>query len=156
MPAGRPTDYRAEYAVQAEKLCMLGATDIQLADFFDVSEQTINAWKHAFPEFLESLKDGKENADNAVVRSLYRRATGYEFESEKVFCVEGSIVRTPIREFVPPSDTAMIFWLKNRKPKEWRDKQELELTTDPLADLLSEFRSQYQAMPKTEAPDANS
>ena len=153
MPAGRPTDYRAEYAEQAEKLCLLGATDIQLADFFGVSEQTINAWKHAFPKFLESLKDGKENADNAVVRSLYRRATGYEFESEKVFCVEGSIVRAPIREFVPPSDTAMIFWLKNRKPKEWRDKQELELTTDPLADLLSEFRAQYQAMPKTETPD---
>ena len=124
MPAGRPTDYRLQYAVQAEKLCLLGATDIQLADFFGVSEQTINAWKHAQPEFLEALKDGKEKSDNAVVRSLYRKAIGYEYESEKVFCTDGQIVRAPIREFVPPSDTAMIFWLKNRQKDKWRDKQD--------------------------------
>ena len=125
MPGGRPTDYRAEYAEQAEKLCLLGATDIQLADFFDVAESTIHLWKHTHPEFSESIKDGKENADNAVVRSLYRKATGYEFESEKVFCVDGSIVRAPIREFVPPSDTAIIFWLKNRRAADWRDKTDV-------------------------------
>ena len=61
MPGGRPTDYRAEYAEQAEKLCLLGATDIQLADFFDVAESTIHLWKHTHPEFSESIKDGKEN-----------------------------------------------------------------------------------------------
>jgi hypothetical protein len=121
---GRPTDYRPEYAEQAEKLTLLGATDIQLADFFEVAESTIHLWKHAHPKFSESIKLGKEIADQNVERSLYRKATGYEFESEKIFCQEGQIVRAQTREFVPPSDTAMIFWLKNRKPSEWRDRME--------------------------------
>jgi hypothetical protein len=132
MPAGRPTDYRPEYAEQAEKLCLLGATDMQLADFFGVSEQTINAWKHSFPKFLESLKDGKEKFDNAVVRTLYRKAIGYEYDSEKIVVVDGQVVRVPVRELVPPSDTAMIFWLKNRRPKEWRDKNPGESADNPL------------------------
>ena len=156
MPAGRPSDYRPEYAEQAEKLCRLGATDIQLADFFEVNESTIHRWAQSFPEFCKSRKVGKDESDSQVERSLYRKATGYEFESEKIFCVEGQVIRAKTREFVPPSDTAMIFWLKNRKSKEWRDKQEIELTTDPLAELLSEFRSQYQAMPKTEVLDDES
>jgi hypothetical protein len=135
MPAGRPTDYKPEYVGQAEKLAFLGATDIQLADFFEVAESTLQLWKITHPEFSESIKLGKVEADRNVERSLYRKAVGYEFESEKVFCSEGSIVRAQIREFVPPSDTAMIFWLKNRKPKEWRDKSEIELT-DTLAERL--------------------
>lgn len=125
MPAGRPSDYRPEFVEQVEKLCLLGATDIQIADFFGVSEKTLNNWKHSHPEFLQSLKLAKEEADIAVERSLYRKALGYEFESEKVFCQEGQIVRAPIREIVPPSDTAIIFWLKNRKGKDWQDKKEL-------------------------------
>jgi DNA-binding XRE family transcriptional regulator len=124
MPAGRPTDYRPEYAEQAEKLSLMGATDMQMADFFDVSEQTFNAWKHRHPKFLESIKVAKEVADKNVERSLYRKAMGYEFESEKVFCNDGSVTRVPIREIVPPSDTACIFWLKNRKSAEWRDRHE--------------------------------
>lgn len=128
MPAGRPSDYRPEYAEQAEKLCQLGATDLQMADFFEVSESTFHLWKHTHPEFSESIKLAKEIADKNVERSLYRKALGYEFESEKVFCNEGSVTRVPIREFVPPSDTAMIFWLKNRKSAEWRDRTAHEHT----------------------------
>lgn len=49
---GRPSAYKPEYAEQARKLCLLGHTDAELASFFEVSEQTINAWKHAHPDFL--------------------------------------------------------------------------------------------------------
>lgn len=132
MPAGRPTDFRPEYVEQAEKLSLLGATDIQIADFFGVSESTLYLWKHTHPEFSESLKLAKEQADLNVSRSLYRKAVGYEFESEKVFCQDGEIIRTPIREFVPPSDTAMIFWLKNRQPQKWRDTKDLTSGGNPI------------------------
>jgi hypothetical protein len=125
MPAGRPSDYRDEFVEQAEKLSLLGATDIQMADFFGVSERTFNTWKHTHPDFLQSIKVAKEVADKNVERSLYRKAVGYEFESEKVFCNEGAVTRVPIREIVPPSDTAIIFWLKNRKSSEWRDRKEV-------------------------------
>ena len=81
MPAGRPSDYRDEFPELAYKLCLLGAIDRELADFFEVSEQTINAWKEAHPEFLESLKRGKRYADANVADRLYRRATGYSHEA---------------------------------------------------------------------------
>lgn len=53
---GRKSEYRIEFSDQALKLCLLGATDKELAEFFSVSEQTLNKWKKDYPEFLESLK----------------------------------------------------------------------------------------------------
>lgn len=126
MQQGRPTKYKAEYAKQAAKLCVLGATDAQLADFFEVSVSTINLWKIQHKEFSESVKLNKEKADELVEQSLYHRALGYEHDEVDIRVVSGEIVQTPIRKFYPPDSTAAIFWLKNRKPKDWRDKQEVE------------------------------
>ena len=122
MATGRPTDFRPEMVDQARKLAELGATDREVAQFFDVSEATIYRWQHTHPEFCEALKVGKETADNRVEKSLYRRATGYSFDAEKIMQYEGSEVRVPYVEHVPPDVTACIFWLKNRRRKEWRDK----------------------------------
>lgn len=121
---GRPTGYEPSFAVQAKKLCELGATDIEVADFFEVSDRTVYRWQLKYPEFCQALKAGKEAADERVERSLYHRATGYTFDSEKVFQHQGSIVRAKTREHVPPDTTSMIFWLKNRRPEQWRDKTE--------------------------------
>jgi len=125
---GRPTLYRPEYAEQAYKLCLLGATDAQLGDFFGVSEQTINSWKDAQPDFLESLKAGKEQADARVAHSLYQRALGYEHEAVKIVADAKSGVEhiVPYIERYPPDTTAAIFWLKNRRRDVWRDRQDHE------------------------------
>lgn len=126
MPAGRPSSYKPEFAEQAAKLCELGATDVELAGFFEVATVTIWRWQSAHSEFCKALKRGKEAADNRVENSLYHRAVGYTFDSEKVFQSQGQIVRTATIEHVPPDTTAAIFWLKNRRREEWRDKQEHE------------------------------
>jgi hypothetical protein len=85
-----------------------------------VSDATIDNWKAQHPDFLGSLKAGKEEADARVERSLYSRAVGYSFKSEKVFCnKDGEVTRVPIVEHVPPDVTAQIFWLKNRDPAHW-------------------------------------
>jgi hypothetical protein len=68
MAGGRPSKFKADYAQQAEKLCDLGATDEDLADFFDVSIRTIANWKSEHPEFLQALKGGKSQADDRVER----------------------------------------------------------------------------------------
>lgn len=73
---GRPSAYKPEYAEQARKLCLLGHTDAELASFFEVSEQTINAWKHAHPVFLESIKKGKAVADSEVAAKLFHPPPG--------------------------------------------------------------------------------
>lgn len=121
----RPTSFKAEYAKQAEKLCQLGATDTELADFFEVAVSTINLWKNKHPQFLKSLKLGKEAADTRVERSLFQLAMGYEGLETKAFKTSDDkiITKTFIKQF-PPNVTACIFWLKNRMPEEWRDRVE--------------------------------
>jgi hypothetical protein len=125
---GRPSKYKPEFAKQAAKLCKLGATDAQLADFFQVSVSTVNLWKVEHKEFSESIKVPKAEADERVEQSLYRRAMGYEHDEVDIKVVAGEIVKTDIRKYYPPDSTAMIFWLKNRNPAAWRDKVETELS----------------------------
>jgi hypothetical protein len=124
---GRPPKYTPSFAEQAAKLCNLGATNEDLADFFAVSIRTIIRWTTEHEEFCHAVKEAKEIADQRVERSLYQRAVGYTFDSEKVFNGKDGIVRTDTREHVPPDVTAQIFWLKNRQRDRWRDKHDHEL-----------------------------
>lgn len=150
----RPSAYKPEFAEQARRLCLLGATDKELGDFFGVSETTVNNWKSQHPEFLESLKAGKLSADANVAKSLYRRALGYSHDAVKIIAVsdggnQGSHVeQVPYVERYPPDTTAGIFWLKNRQPDKWRDRQDVEhsgAVTTFVAQIPPKFaRSEWQ------------
>ncbi|MBZ6398664.1 terminase [Pantoea piersonii] len=118
----RPTKYQKAYAEQARKLCMLGYTDDQLADFFEVAESTIHKWKIDHPEFSESIKKGKDISDGEVADSLYQRAMGYVAPDVDIRVINDKIVKTEIQKHYPPDTAAAIFWLKNRQKKTWRDK----------------------------------
>lgn len=120
----RPTKYKPEYAKQAQKLCNLGADDANLADFFEVSRSTINLWKVQFSEFSDAVKVGKAPADERVKQSLYNRALGYSHEEDDIRVIGGEIVVTPTIKHYPPDTAAMIFWLKNRMPDEFRANPE--------------------------------
>ena len=99
---GRPSSaYRPEFAAQAERLCRLGLTEEELAHAFDVDATTIRNWMRAHPEFLRSLKAGRVEADSAVASALYDKA------------LSGDV-------------TAQIFWLKNRRPDQWRDRRTVD------------------------------
>lgn len=118
----RPSKYKPEFVKQAAKLCSLGATDAQLADFFEVAVSTVALWKVQHKEFSDAIKVPKAEADVRVEQSLYRRAMGYEHDEVDIRVVGGELVQTPIRKVYPPDTTAAIFWLKNRKPEDWREK----------------------------------
>lgn len=124
----RPSKFKPEYAAQAKKLCKLGATDQELADFFEVTLSTLNLWKIRHEAFSESLKAGKEQADERVAHALYCRAMGYSHPDTDIRVIDGCIVETPLTKHYPPDTTAAIFWLKNRRPEEWRDKIQQEVT----------------------------
>ena len=144
---GRKSEYRIEYADQALKLCLLGATDKELAEFFYVSEQTLNKWKKDYPEFLESLKKGKNIADANVASRLYNRAIGYSCKATKFATSEGKI--TDSKEYIehyPPDTTAAIFWLKNRQPEKWRDKKEVDANVNLGDELEGLSDEQLQAI----------
>lgn len=148
---GRKSSYKEEYANQALKLCLLGATDKELAEFFSVSEQTLNKWKKDYPEFLESLKKGKNIADANVASKLYNRAIGYDFE-EKHFEIKQVGKEKPsqfveskrIKKHIPADTTAAIFWLKNRQPDKWRDKKEVNANVNLSDELESMTDEQLQ------------
>lgn len=155
---GRPTDYRVEFNDQARKLCLLGATDKELADFFEIAESTLNLWKSANIEFMESIKAGKELADSNVADRLYQRAMGFEHDSEEIKVVSdgqgngSSIERVPIRKIYPPDTAAAIFWLKNRQKATWRDKVETGFTDSEGKDVQPQiiFQPAPNCQPVTE------
>lgn len=152
--AGRPTKYKKEYNDMVVKLCLMGATDKKIADFFNVAESTINLWKLKEPEFSESIKKGKIVADANVAASLYKRATGYEVTTQKAIKVrthkngEGShedVKVVTVKESFPPDTTAIIFWLKNRVSDVYNDKHQIELPTSTILNLGSGQRPPDEA-----------
>lgn len=137
-PRGRPTAYKPEYAEQAFRLCLLGATDDDLAKFFHVSVTTIDNWKVAHSDFLVSLKSGKEDADALVAKSLFKRAIGHTVPETKVFNNQGEILTHEVEKHIPADTTAAIFWLKNRQPAKWRDRVEQKVVmSDDFDELMS-------------------
>lgn len=126
---GRDSKYRPEFAEQARKLCLLGATDGELADFFDVCEATVNNWKAQHPAFLESMRAGKMVADAEVADSLYKRATGEHVQLEKVVKnSEGHFEAIRYKSYIPGDPNAAFKWLLNRRRQNWSDKSQVELS----------------------------
>jgi len=141
MPAGRPTKYRKEYAEQAYRLCLLGATNEFLAESFGVTLSTIGKWLSEKEEFSDAVKNGREVADAKVGEALFQRATGYEHPDTHISNYQGDITETPITKHYPPDPVSMIFWLKNRRPDLWRDKSQVDHgVTDELADTIAKAR----------------
>lgn len=120
-----------------------GLTDKQIAnDKIGIAENTFCAWKNKHSEILEALKKGKAPVDIEVENALLKRALGYEYEevtTEKRELPDGKIEKhiKKVTKAVIPDTTAQIFWLKNRRPDKWRDKQIIENQGDGmLADLI--------------------
>lgn len=149
-PEGRPSCYTDKYAEQAYKLALLGATDKELADFFGVCEKTINNWKKAFPEFLQSLKRGKIQADAEVAEKLYQRAKGYEHPEVKVFCQEGEIITHEVVKHYPPDTGAAMAWLKNRRKAYWRDSHDFTTDGEKIQPQTVDFSSIIKAVQEAE------
>ena len=109
-----------------------GLTDKQIAHNIGITEQTLNNWKKRFPSLFEALKKGKEVIDRQVENALLKRALGYEYEEVKQIIEKDDKgkdrkrIEKTVKQVIPDT-TAQIFWLKNRKPAEWRDKQNLEV-----------------------------
>lgn len=155
------TKYLSAFDRQAHLLCRLGATDAELAEFFKVSEQTINNWKRMYVTFFESIKTAKMWADAEAANGLFKRATGYRYKEVKTKAVrpmsesddDGGIqaagdesllvveVVTTEKE-VPPDTSAAFLWLKNRRPKDWRDKVEVEATHKLTPDMMERLKTE--------------
>lgn len=100
-----------------------GLTDEQIAKNMGVSYSTFRDWRKKFSALSAALKESKEVVDRQVENTLFKNAVGFMYEEETVTNA-GEVVT--VKKYSKPNITAQIFWLKNRKLKEWRDKQEVE------------------------------
>lgn len=137
-PGGRPTKYRKTHGAKVEAAAesdgYVPLTDEQIAELLGVSEQTVKNWYKQYPEFLASVKRAKAVSDDKVERSLFERATGYSVPDVHIGA-KGE--KTPIIKHYPPDVVACIFWLKNRRPDLWRDKQEVEHSGDVRVQMVN-------------------
>lgn len=121
-----------------------GLTDEQIAHNIGISRKTLADWKNKYGDISDTLKKGKEVVDIQVENALLKRALGYEFvEVTKELTETGLIVTKKVTKQQAPDTTAAIFWLKNRKPNEWRDKRETQISGDigvrnPMQNLTEE------------------
>lgn len=115
----------------ARSLSRRGLTHEEVAREMGISEPTLRKWQREHAEFFSAIKETKSEADSQVEASLFRRAVGYEIEEVRVVGQpEAGGTKTlrveKVKKQVPPDVTAMIFWLKNRRPDLWRDVQRME------------------------------
>lgn len=134
----RPTRYIRENADIVFRYALLGLTNERMAELFHVAGSTFDLWIKRHPEFSGAIKQGRDDADAKVSDSLYHRALGYEYDEQvpikikKVVYDNGkrvseteSVVMKTVHRVVPPDNTSMIFWLKNRQKANWRERHEL-------------------------------
>jgi len=146
-----------------------GLTDKQIAKNLGIGIRTFYEYKNNYPQFLQSLKRGKEVIDFEVENALLKRALGYEYDEvtkERILKKDEKgaplvnihgvpiyemVVTKKVTKQVAPDTTAQIFWLKNRKPQEWRDKQEVThggniTLNNPYKDLSTEELKRIAAL----------
>lgn len=142
-----------------------GLTDEQIAHNMGIAYSTFRVWKDQFPALSATLKSTKEVVDREIENALYERAKGGKHEIKKVFKVKQEyfdeygrkcykeVLETRSEEiYIPGDTTAQIFWLKNRKPDAWRDKQEYVDTTalEKLDQILEETKNNANTEQETE------
>jgi len=113
---------------EIKQWCIDGHTDKEMYEALGINADTFYKYKKIKSEFSETLKQTKEIADNQVQDSLWKRANGYDVTEKKTtYDRDGNVVKSEETvKHIPPDPTSCIFWLKNRNPREWRDKQEIE------------------------------
>lgn len=143
---GRPTKLDKSLKIVALNLYQKGKTDAEVAEICGVANSTIYEWKNKDPEFSEAIKKAKAHADEAVVNALLEKCLGYEHPETIVKTVShgkdmgSSIEEVEVTKRYPPDTEAIKFWLKNRQPEKWRDKQELEVSNGNLAEGIEKAR----------------
>lgn len=117
-----------------------GLSDEQIAANIGITTTTFYDWKKKYADFSEALKKGKEVSDFEVENALFKSAIGYEYEERKeVQEVVDGVMRKKVeitRKQVPPNATSAIFWLKNRKPVEWRDVKQIDGETNMTVNFV--------------------
>lgn len=142
---GRPDLYEpAKHLPELERILSEGKTMSEAAKEIGVALSTLYLWMAKDPALSEALKKTRAVVDEKVEASLFQRAMGYSHPDVHISNYQGEITVTPITKHYPPDTTAMIFWLKNRQPKQWRDRVDADVKLeagDTLSQLIHSIRA---------------
>ena len=136
---GRPTKYKDYFPQLVYWMAKAGLTDKELSKKLCIDERTLANWKNEYPEFFQAIKNGKNAIDDLVEGSLLRRALGYEYDEETYEIPKQSkdLEADPepkltkrVTKQVVPDVTAQIFWLKNRRSADWKDRKFVDVTNE--------------------------
>jgi len=135
LKTGPKSIFSATYYEQIQNYCLLGASTAQLSEFLCTSQSKISEWMRNDPAFAQAVKNGREDADARVAKSLFNRAVGCSVKDTHVAVIEGRVVLTEVTKNYPPDTAAAFFWLKNRVPDKWREKvpDAMALTPEEVA-----------------------
>lgn len=136
---------KADEWLEKDKLTLLegwardGLTDEQIANNIGISRSTLFEWRKNHQDISNALKKGKEVVDIEVENALLKRALGYTYKEITKEQVKNPttgqyemMITKEVTKEVQPDTTAQIFWLKNRRKQQWRDKVEVETNGEEL------------------------
>jgi hypothetical protein len=152
---GRMPSYRKEFVKAARIVCSLyGSSVEELGKFFGVTPGQIKHWMNEYPEFAQAVNDRATEINMQIMGRLARRALGFYAKTEKIFydVKRGDVVKVPTKEYYPPSEPAIIFWLKNRMPDEWKDSKDVSI--EETKKLTMEIYKNFDTMTSEQATDA--
>ena len=133
-----------EHLVLLRNWAREGYKDEEIADMMGIHVGTLYSWKNKYSDINNALKKGKEIIDGEVEEALIKSALGYTVHEKKITELpDGTYKKELSEKHIPPNVTALIFWLKNRRSKSWRDKQKEEIDTtmiDKLDNILKEVK----------------
>jgi hypothetical protein len=109
------------------RLAKEGKTLPEIAGVIGVSSRTLTNWMRLHPDLFLAVREARLIADELVEAALFRRATGYSHPETKVFIYEGCPVTEEITKHYAPDTQAAMFWLRNRQPDRWREKNESDV-----------------------------
>jgi transposase len=123
-----------------------GLNNEQIAHNMGIAVATLYEWQDKYKDFSEALKKGKEVVDREVENSLLKSARGYYYEEETIVELpDGRQETRKVKRYAQPNTTAQIFWLKNRRPNDWRDKREVEMSGSlGISDAISKARERMK------------
>ena len=139
-----PPRYQRKYAEQVAQAAQHGATRTEIMTLLGIDANVLLLWSMTHADFAEALRANDDRRTRRVEDTLYQRACGYTYPSEKIMVIDGQVVRVEITEIIPPDVAAARAWLEQKDAENWRPKRELNVTAQVAA--ITDATSQPEAL----------
>lgn len=150
--------YPTKFNKETRRICRMlyekGFLDREVADVMGVSWRTIMSWREKNPEFFAEVMAAKDKVDDKAERTLFERAMGYKVKETKVTMDgQGAVLeRTVTQKEIPPDVGSLVFWLKNRRRDQWKDRWDISADDGVVNVNILSFRDSQKVLKPAKPP----